>query len=389
MKAWESFQNFRLTYKFSLNEAPTIEHVVNYIAYLSLNGYAAATLSTYIAGLSFHFRSHGLQDVTQSFIVKRMLEGSRRGRTTRDVRCPITMPTLKRLLFALPHVCISAYDVLLFRAAFLIAFFAFLRVGEFTVRARDHAPTLRLTDVNVRQGGGGGGGLELCIRSSKTDQKGAGCRILLPGNNTSDLCPVHAACEHLTLRPRGGGGGGGNAFFVRFDGSPLVRSDFNVILKRCVEFVDLPVQFFSAHSFRIGAVTSAAMLGVSDAMIRNMGRWSSNTFKRYSYRQNSYLRLACCFGIAFRLGSHLLILTTIMWLYVYVMVRCVMVGICPLLSFLSVTSSVPSLFLAPPPLRWIPRLSSLLSFHYVADAAKGRGARSHRAVSGDVALPCG
>ena len=70
-------------------------------------------------------------------------------------------------------MCISAYEVLLFRAAFLIAFFAFLRVGEFTVRARDHAPTLRLTDVNVRQGGGPSC-LELCIRSSKTDQKGAG-----------------------------------------------------------------------------------------------------------------------------------------------------------------------------------------------------------------------
>ena len=68
---------------------------------------------------------------------------------------------------------------------------------------------------------------------------------------------------------------------MRFDGSPLVRNDFNTVLKRCVGFVDLPVQFFSAHSFRIGAATSAAMLGVSDAMIRNMGRWSSNTFKRY------------------------------------------------------------------------------------------------------------
>ena len=100
------------------------------------------------------FRSLGLQDVTQSFIVRRMLEGSRRDRITRDVRCSITMPTLKRLLFALPHVCISSYEVRLFRAAFIIAFFAFLRVGEFTVRARDHAPTLRLTDVNVRQGGG-------------------------------------------------------------------------------------------------------------------------------------------------------------------------------------------------------------------------------------------
>ena len=48
------------------------------------------------------------------------------------------------------------------------------------MRARDHAPTLRLTDVNVRQGGGGGACLELCIRSSKTDQKGAGCQAIIP-----------------------------------------------------------------------------------------------------------------------------------------------------------------------------------------------------------------
>ena len=91
---------------------------------------------------------------------------------------------------------------------------------------------------------------------------------------------MQAAREYLTLRPRGGGEGG-RCFFRAFGRFPLVRSEFNTLLKRCVEFVDLPVQFFSAHSFRIGAATSAAMLGMSDAMIRNMGRWSSNTFKRY------------------------------------------------------------------------------------------------------------
>ena len=66
----------------------------------------------------------------------------------------------------------------------------------------------------------------------------------------------------------------------------------------------------------------------------------------------------------------------------------------PLLSFLSVTFSVPSLFrLAfanshppPPPKPPSPSVDTVLLvsslFHYVADAAEGAGARSHCAVSG-------
>ncbi|XP_071503767.1 uncharacterized protein [Diadema antillarum] len=272
-QAWESFQSFRSAYHFSLSANPTLEQIVQFIAYLSLNGYAAATLATYIAGLSFHLQSRGLRDVTQCFIVRRMLDGSKRGRISRDVRCPITLSILSRMLVALPHVCASSFDALLFRTAFLVAFFAFLRVGEFTVRARNHTPTLRLIDVRLHSGKAA---LELHLRSSKTDQGGAGCYIILPSNESKSLCPVAAASAYVAVRPRGS-----EAFFVRYDGAPLVRKDFNNILKRCVEFVRLPVALFSSHSFRIGAATSAATAGIPDARIKGMGRWSSNTFRRY------------------------------------------------------------------------------------------------------------
>lgn len=272
-QAWESFQYFRSAYNFELNVQPTPEHIVHYIAYLSINKYAAATMATYISGLSFHMRSQGWADVTQCFVVRRMLEGSKRTKIPRDVRCPITMPILGRMLIALPHVCNSSYDVALFRAAFLLAFFGFLRVGEFTVRARGYTPTLALSDVSVRKGGET---VEMLIRSSKTDQRGVGCYVIVPSNKSASLCPVRAAGEYIAARPRGG-----EAFFARYDGSPLVRSDFNTVVKRCVGFVDLPAKLFSSHSFRIGAATSAAVRGVSDAEIRNMGRWSSDAFRRY------------------------------------------------------------------------------------------------------------
>jgi len=38
---------------------------------------------------------------------------------------------------------------------------------------------------------------------------------------------------------------------------------------------------FSGHSFRIGAVTMAAKVGVEDATIKMLGRWESSAYQRY------------------------------------------------------------------------------------------------------------
>ena len=40
-------------------------------------------------------------------------------------------------------------------------------------------------------------------------------------------------------------------------------------------------ELYSSHSFRIGAASTAARLGISDQTIQVLGRWSSQAYRSY------------------------------------------------------------------------------------------------------------
>ena len=61
----------------------------------------------------------------------------------------------------------------------------------------------------------------------------------------------------------------------------MLRREFDLFLKNLLEFCGLSSEVFEGHSFRIGAATSAAFRGESDAPIRAAGRWSSDAFRKY------------------------------------------------------------------------------------------------------------
>ena len=103
---------------------------------------------------------------------------------------------------------------------------------------------------------------------------GNGCQVTLTANDRYELCPVRAVANYRSVRSRGG-----SAFFCNFDRTPLTRQQFSSTLKRAVAFCGLPVTFYSSHSFRIGAATTAAMSGVPEVRIQTMGRWSTDTHK--------------------------------------------------------------------------------------------------------------
>jgi hypothetical protein len=118
--------------------------------------------------------------------------------------------------------------------------------------------------------------MEATIRFSKTDQYGDSVSLHFTKGNDDLLCPVQALDKYLKVRPALGG-----PLFIHFGRDPLTRYQFDCMLKKGIKAMGLNPTYFSPHSFRIGAATSAAISGIPMDMIKSMDRWQSSAVKIY------------------------------------------------------------------------------------------------------------
>ncbi|KAJ8311103.1 hypothetical protein KUTeg_011344 [Tegillarca granosa] len=100
-----------ITMKYASQWPPLLLHVTDFIAYLSLHNYSPSTARSYISAIGYHCKISGFADVTQSFIVKKMLTGLNRIDKRRDIRMPITVDILQKILHSLPFICFSNYEI--------------------------------------------------------------------------------------------------------------------------------------------------------------------------------------------------------------------------------------------------------------------------------------
>ena len=251
-----------------------VPNIITFISYLSLNNFAPSTVSTYISGLSYHHKLRGLLDPTKLFLVQKTLEGLRRkvGKV-QDVRSPITFEILNKIILALPHVCSSSYESQLFAASFTLAFFAFLRVSEFTIPNTNNVSDSALfrSDISMDTSS-----LNVRIRKSKTDQLGLSTTISIQKSSNKSICPITNMSRYLSQRPTTKS----PFLFVHFNGQPLTTYQFKAVLKKALKFCDIKGHFRS-HSFRIGAASEAYKLGFSDDIIQKWGRWKSQSYRTY------------------------------------------------------------------------------------------------------------
>ena len=159
-------------------------------------------------------------------------------------------------------------------AACCLSFFGFLRTNEFTVNGPID-PTLHLTMADIEvDTPTNPQSFRMFIKCSKTDPFHKGCFIFLCCGSFS-LCPVVSSMNYLHLRGLGAG-----PLFVYQDGTPLSRPRLSSFLQTTLQSAGVPGKF-SRHSFRIRAVTTAAMRGIPDHLIKTMGHWSSEASLLY------------------------------------------------------------------------------------------------------------
>ena len=277
-KAIESFKDF---VKKSTNNdiffPPSLQNVLNYITYLHLNGYAYTTVVGKISAIAYLCKILNVVDITKLFVVQKMLVAVKRKGHCIDSRAPITFDILVKIIQAVDFSDRPIYLKLLIKSMYLIAFNAFLRVGEFTVNTQnDYRKVIQISDIRFFEDSTNERVLELTIREYKHNIKGPPFIVLIPKSTHKNVCVVNILMEYIKIRPNVIG-----PLFIFTDSKAVSRRFFINELNKDAQCTGMISKNIKSHSFRIGAATTASMCGINDDTIKRLGRWKTDSFKRY------------------------------------------------------------------------------------------------------------
>lgn len=196
---------------------------------------------------------------------------------TRSKKClPVTPDILRKLRKSWERKCQDP-DYIMLWAACCTCFFGFLRSGEVTIpSSREYDPEGHLSEGDVSLDSQSDPSVvRVHIKASKTDPFRQGVYVYL-GRTGSELCPVAAVAAYLAIRGRSAG-----PFFRFAAGTPLSRESLVKHIRGALRPFGVDVSQYSGHSFRIGAATAAAAVGVEDSMIKTLGLWQSSAYQSY------------------------------------------------------------------------------------------------------------
>ena len=242
-----------------------------YGVFLHDQGYKPGTINSHLAGIGWWHKLQGYPDPSKQFLMRRLAVGlTKSGPPVKQAK-PIRFPLLMKMVEVLPCV-VPTEEVDLYRAAFMLAYFASLRVSEFaTTSSSDHTLLLDNTTFQETQGGWG---LVITFPSFKASERPV--KLLVPPATQPSQCPVQAVAKYLVSRPSGSG-----PIFLRPNGKPLSAYLVNKTIKACVSFLGLNPDDYSSHSFRAGRTTDLVEMDLQDSTIRVSGRWKSSAYLQY------------------------------------------------------------------------------------------------------------
>lgn len=204
-------------------------------------------------------------------------------------RLPITSDILGKICHKLRKGFFSRFIDCMLETACIIAFYGFLRCGEFTVTNVDNFDpecNLCISDIRILP--------DLAIihlKQSKTDPFRKGIDIQLHKLNTL-LCPYKALVNYLQIRTAKQPCNPSDPLFITDSLTALDRNFFISKLKLLIKSCGLNPDSYNGHSFRIGAATSAGKANIADHLIKTLGRWKSDSYCRYIRTDKSSIKHA-------------------------------------------------------------------------------------------------
>jgi len=185
----------------------------------------------------------------------------------RGKRLPATYPVLAKWCRALKRRGDHVAATLL-----LVMFHGFLRPGEATAAGSSGGPLrAHVTFFDDH--------CILHLPESKTDVFSRGIDIHIAANG-SDLCPLaalRALFQHASNKALHA-----PLFQTSATGSAVTYDGLTRIIKLSCSITGMDSALYKPHSIRIGAATTAAVLGFPADVIKHLGRWSSACYQIYT-----------------------------------------------------------------------------------------------------------
>jgi hypothetical protein len=157
-----------------------------YLAFLHDKGYSASTIASYNSAIGYYHTLGGFSDLTVSFYITKLLQGTKRKCPSIDGRFPITLSIWHKLIDALDLSYNSEYNRSMNKSMFLLVFYAFLSIGEFTVAATNATNyCLKLSSIDETREG-----FVISFISFKHSTPEVVEKILVQKQNKHRFCPV-------------------------------------------------------------------------------------------------------------------------------------------------------------------------------------------------------
>jgi hypothetical protein len=161
---------------------------------------------------------------------------------------------------------------------FILAFCAFLRIGEITKTPGPTQHFLLFQNISILNGPEQQLIIDINIPYFKHSKTNVTTLRLHQNFKNPSICPCTTLIQYLKFRKHTSKS---QPLFSFMDGSPVSKTFFTQHLRSALSFCNLDLHRYQSHSFRIGAATTAASAGFSELQIQTMGRWNSTAFRKY------------------------------------------------------------------------------------------------------------